>query len=182
MTAQIPDTFLYQGEEYSLVALEGERLITPQDYQMQPAMLHTACYRGFYSTYEITDDGLFLTEMVIGEVKEGYKPIQGILPTLPQEDCYGYPTYKGLRLLAPFSGKIRLAKDFIKELYVHIGYQKATAYKTLLEFTFEAGKLVTMQDISAENAKKRGAFKKRFETGNLIQSIEESFSLDFEIE
>ena len=63
-----------------------------------------------------------------------------------------------------------------------MGYQKATAYKTLLEFTFEAGKLVTIKDISAENAKKRGVFKKRFETGDSVQSIEESFSLNIDIE
>ncbi|MBD2533969.1 hypothetical protein H6G97_32265 [Nostoc flagelliforme FACHB-838] len=63
-----------------------------------------------------------------------------------------------------------------------MGYQKATAYETLLEFTFEVGKLVTMQDISSENAKKRGAFKERFETGNSVRSIEESFSLKIDIE
>jgi hypothetical protein len=182
MTAQIPDTFLYHGEEYELVALDGEGLIIPQDYGMKPDELHTACYRGFYSIYEITNDGLFLTEMVIGEVEEGYKSIQGIMPTLPSKDSYDYPTYKGLRLLTPFTGRIRLGKDFIKDLYIHMGYQKASAYETLLEFTFEAGKLVSTQDKSAENAKNRGAFKKRFETGNLVQSINESFSLDIDIE
>ncbi|MEH1867409.1 MAG: hypothetical protein V7K69_20695 [Nostoc sp.] len=93
MTSQIPDTFLYNAEEYELVALDGERLIT---YGMQPQMLHTACYRGFYSTYEITNDGLFLTEMVIGEVEEGHKSIQGIMPKLPSKESHGYPTYQGL--------------------------------------------------------------------------------------
>ncbi|ODG97124.1 MULTISPECIES: hypothetical protein [unclassified Nostoc] len=162
MTSQIPDTFLYQGEKYELVALDGERLITPQDYGMKPQMLHTACYRGFYSTYEITNDGLFLTEMVIGEVEEGHKSIQGIMPKLPSQNSHGYPTYKGLRLITPFAGRIRLGKDFIQELYVHMGYQKPTAYETLLEFAFEVGKLVSMQDISDENSKNRGAFKKMF--------------------
>ncbi|NJN13813.1 MAG: hypothetical protein HC815_40425, partial [Richelia sp. RM1_1_1] len=92
MTSQIPDTFIYNGEEYELIALDGEGLITPQDYGMNPEMLHTACYRGFYSTYEITNDGLFLTEMVIGEVEEGYKSIQGIMPTLPNKNSSNYPT------------------------------------------------------------------------------------------
>jgi hypothetical protein len=182
MTAQIPDTFIYDGEEYELVALDGEGLIIPQDYGMEPEMLHTACYRGFYSTYEITNDGLFLTEMVIGEVEEGHKSIQGIMPKIPSDRFHGYPTYKGLRLLTPFTGRIRLGKDFIKDLYIHMGYQKASAFETLLEFAFEAGKLVSMQDKSADNAKNRGAFKKRFETGNSIQSINESFSLDIDIE
>jgi hypothetical protein len=56
MTSQIPDTFLYKGEKYELVGLSGEGLIIPQDYGMQPQMLETACYRGFYSTYEITPE------------------------------------------------------------------------------------------------------------------------------
>jgi len=182
MTSQIPDTFIYDGEKYELVALDGEGLITPQDYGMNPEMLHTACYRGFYCTYDITNDGLFLTEMVIGEVEEGYKSIQDIMPTLSNKDSRDYPTYKGLRLLTSFTGKIRLGKDFIRELYVHMGYQKPSAYETLLEFDFEAGKLMSMQNISASNAKKRGNFKKKFETGDIVQIINESFSLDIEIE
>ncbi|MFN6498191.1 MAG: hypothetical protein RMX65_014455 [Nostoc sp. DedQUE01] len=182
MTSQIPDTFLYNGEEYELVALDGEGLITPQDYGMQPQMLHTACYRGFYSTYEITDEGLFLTQMVIGEVEGGHKPIQDIMPQLPSGKRQSYPTYQGLRLLTPFTGKMRLGKDFIRELYVHMGYQKGSAFETLSEFSFEAGRLLSVQDISAENSQKRGTFKERFETGELVQSIDEAFSLDMDIE
>jgi hypothetical protein len=182
MTSQIPDTFLYKGEEYELVALDGEGLVTPQDYGMQPQMLHTACYRGFYSTYEITDEGLFLTQMVIGEVEEGHQPIQGIMPEIPSGDRSGYPTYQGLKLLTPFTGKMRLGKDFIRDFYVHMGYQKGSAFGTLLEFSFEAGRVVSVQDISDENATKRGAFKERFETGEVTQSIEAAFSLDIGVE
>lgn len=182
MTSQIPDTFVYKDEKYELVGLSGESLVTPQDYGMQPQMLHTACYRGFYSTYEITEDGLFLTQMVIGEVEGGHKPIQGIMPKLPPNERHGYPTYQGLKLLTPFTGKIRLAKDFIRELYVHMGYQKGSAYETLLEFSFEAGKLINVQDISVENSQNRGAFKKHFETSEVVQSIKESFSLNIDIE
>lgn len=182
MTSQIPDRFLYIGEQYTLVALDGEGLIKPQDYGMKPKMLHTGCYRGFYSTYEVTNDGLFLTEMVIGKVEEGYQPIQAIMPKQPDSNSHSYFTYKGLKLFAPFTGTLKIAKDFIKELYIHMGYQKASAYETVLEFKFEKGKFVMMKDISSENATKRGNFKERFETGDIMQSIEESFSLDMNLE
>ncbi|MBD2255015.1 hypothetical protein [Nostoc parmelioides] len=182
MTSQIPDTFLYKGEEYELVGLNGESLVIPQDYGMQPQMLHTACYRGFYSTYEITDEGLFLTQMVIGEVEGGHKPIQGIMPEIPPGEKYGYPTYQGLRLLTPFTGRISLGKDFIRDFYVHMGYQKGSAFERLLEFSFEAGRVVSVQDISAENSTKRGAFKEQFETGEVTQSIGAAFSLDIGVE
>ena len=36
MTSQIPDTFIYNGEKCELVALDGEGLITPKDYCMNP--------------------------------------------------------------------------------------------------------------------------------------------------
>jgi hypothetical protein len=155
MTAQIPDKFLYQCEKYNLAGIDGKKLITPQDYGMNPKMLHTACWRGFYSTYEITNDGLFLIEMTIGEVAEGYKPIQDIMPKLPSQDSYSYPTYQGLKLFTSFTGKILLGKDFIKELYVHLGIQAPTSYETLLQVTLEAGKPINIQDISSENAEKR---------------------------
>lgn len=153
MTSQIPDTFLYEGEEYELVGVDGEKLITPQDYGMNPEMLHTACYRGFYCTYQLTNDGLFLTQMVIGKVEEGYQPIDGIMPKLPSQDSHSELTYQGLKLLTPFTGKLLLGQNCIGEL--SSGYEDATSYQTLLEFTLEAGKLVTMRDISAENAKNR---------------------------
>lgn len=63
-----------------------------------------------------------------------------------------------------------------------MGYQKATAYETLLEFSFEAGKLLSKQNLSVDNATKRGAFKQRYETGDFLQKFEESFSLDIDLE
>ncbi len=54
--------------------------------------------------------------------------------------------------------------------------------QSLLEFNFEAGKLVSQQNLSADNAKNIGAYKKPFETENLIQNIEEYFSLDIDME
>lgn len=36
MKSQIPDTFLYSGEEYKLVALGVKGLISPQDYSIKP--------------------------------------------------------------------------------------------------------------------------------------------------
>lgn len=179
MTAQISDTFIYQEQKYNLVALQGEGLIVPQDYNMQPEMLHTACYRGFYSTYEVTDDGLFLIEMVIGEVKDGYKSIQGIMP---YADGNRYTTYKGLRLLVPFTGIIRLGKDFINTHSVNMGYQKASAYATLLELTFDAGIIVLIKDLSSSNSKKHGAFKNKFESNNIHNAVRDAFSLDIQIE
>ena len=182
MTSQISDTFIYQGEEYYLVALKGEGLITPQDYGMQPQMLDTACYRGFYSTYEITDNSLFLTKMVIGQVEGEYKPIQGSLPDVPKGNKYGGETYYNLRLFTPFTGTIQLGKNFMREYSVNMGYHKASAYATLLEFSLSNGKIVSVKDLSCENSNQLGAFKNKFKKSNIEKAIADSFSLDIEVE
>jgi len=64
MTDQIPDTFLFRDEDYELIGMMGGELIMPQDFKMEPEALHTACWRGFYSTYEINNDGIFLKNMI----------------------------------------------------------------------------------------------------------------------
>jgi hypothetical protein len=178
MTAQIPDTFLFNGDEYSLIGMTEGMLVTPEQFGMEPEMLHTACYRGFYATYELTDEALYLREVTLREKNGKYLPIGDIQPKI--EDYQA--TYHGLSEVIPFTGKIRLAKDFIKELYIHMGYQKPTAFKTVLDITLKEGKVVEIRDRSKAMEQKRGAFKKHYESGNMLQTIDEAFSLDMDLE
>jgi len=173
MTAQIPDIFIFEDENYDLVYLDGQGLIIPQDYEMNPRMLHTACYCGFYSTYKIEKRQLIFQSMVIGEVEDGYKPINGVMPI---EDKYHH-TYQNVNLLAPFTGTIRLGKDFIQELYIHMGYQKGSAYETLLEFQFDQGDLIEFKDLSEVNAQSCGSFKRLAKAIAPIDMIDISFNL-----
>ena len=142
MTAQITDTFLFKGDEYSLIGMSGGDPASPEQFGMQPEMIHTACYRGFYATYELTEEALYLREFVLREKNENYLPIEGIEPT---DENYT-AIYHDLNVLIPFTGKIRLAKDFIEELYIHMGFQKPTAFKTVLEITLKDGKVVEVKD------------------------------------
>lgn len=91
-------------------------------------------------------------------------------------------TYHSLNEVIPFTGKIRLAKDFIRELYVHMGHQKATSFKTVLDIDLKDGKVVEIRDRSIEMEHKRGAFKKHYESGNMLETIDEAFSLDMDLE
>lgn len=178
MTAQISDTFIFKGKQYSLIGMNGGDLASPEQFGMKPEMLHTACYRGFYATYKLTRDTLYLKELTLREKNDNYLPIGEIEPLKS-----GYQaTYKGLSIVVPFTGKIRLAKDFINEFYIHMGYQKPTAFKTVLDITLKGGRVVEIKDRSQEMEEKRGAFKKHYESGNMIQSINEAFSLDMDLE
>lgn len=178
MTAQISDTFLFKGEEYSLVGTSGGELITPYDFGMKPKALHTACWRGFYSTYEITDDGIFLKNMTMQEKDGNYKPINNIMPEVTDGEAH----YTDVHMLVSFTGKLRLAKDFIDELYIHMGFQKPSAFRKVLDLSFENGLLIDVKDRSEEMEQKRGAFKKKYESKDIIEGIYEAFSLDMDSE
>jgi hypothetical protein len=179
-TSQIPDTFIFEANEYSLIGKTEGDFATPEQFGMSAIMIHTACYRGYYATYELTKDGLFLRNFTLREKDANYLPISGISPVVNAKQLQA--TYSNLNVIVPFSGKIRLGKDFIQDLYIHMGYQKPTAFKTVLDITLKDGRLVEIKDRSEEMEKKRGAFKKAYESGELNKSIEDAFSLDMKLE
>jgi hypothetical protein len=178
MTAQISDTIIFEGERYSIIGLRGSCLFTPMQFGMEPEGMHTACYRGFYATYELTDEELFLRELTIRDRNGRYPPISGVDAVTTGHEA----TYTNLAHQIQFSGEIRFAKDFIEELYIHMGFQKPTAFKTVYDTTLENGKLVDVKDRSREMEEKRGAFRKQYEAENIAKRIEDSFSLDMDIE
>ena len=180
MTAQIEDKFIYKSKWHSLVGLQGGELFSPEQCGMNPEMIDTSCYRGFYAVYKIKRNKLYLHELTVLEKDNNYLPICG---KLPQESDNGIgATYKNLELEIPFTGKIRLARDFIEELYVHMGFQDATAYKTVYDLTIEKGKVIKLKDLSADLEKYRGKFKKRFDSDVSPKGIIDAFSLDIDNE
>ena len=179
-TGQISDTFIFKGNVYSLIGKTDGDIAHPKQFGMNPVMIHTACYRGFYASYELTDEAIILKELTLREKETNYLPITGVKPDIDTEK--NRATYKGLNIKVNFTGKIRLAKDFIKQFYIHMGFQKPTAFKTVFDITVKEGSIVEIKDRSKEMEKKRGEFKQRFESGELRQSIEESFSLDMKLE
>lgn len=145
MTAQITDTFLYANEEYSLIGMTPGELVTPGQFGMEPAMMHTGCYRGFYCTYELTEQGLLLRQLTLRERNGRYLPIGGIEPTMEEFRA----TYHGLAISVPFTGRLTLARDLIPGRYVHMGYQEPTAFKTVLRVELVGGTMTGNEDVSA---------------------------------
>lgn len=178
MTAQIDDRCWYRGDAYSLIGVAGNGLVSPAQFGMEPEMMGTDCYRGFYAVYEFTDEALHLRCLVLKEKHGKYPPIDGVEAT----HLIPYARYEGLNVPIPFTGKLRLAKDLLEELSVHMGFQKPTAFESVLDITLEKGKIIDVKDRSREMEQKRGAFKKRYESGNPLESIEQAFSLDMDLE
>ena len=84
--------------------------------------------------------------------------------------------------MVPFTGKLRLARGFIEDLYVHMGFQKPSAFETVLDISLEEGKITDIKDRSQEAAKIRGQFKKRYVSEDSIAIIKKAFDLDMELE
>ena len=108
MTAPITDTCIFQGDKYALIAADNGRFISPAEFRMEPVMKSTACYSGFYATYEFNELSLNLVRLVITTKGGRYIPIDKITPKFDnQEHAW---VYSGLCERILYTGKIRLGK------------------------------------------------------------------------
>ncbi|MEI6069698.1 MAG: hypothetical protein WCP96_20360, partial [Methylococcaceae bacterium] len=60
MTAQISDQCLFKRRTYDLIGVDGGELASPEQFGMEPEMMDTSCYRGFYAN----SDTLISTQSV----------------------------------------------------------------------------------------------------------------------
>ncbi len=160
-----------------MIGMTGSTLATPEQFGMESVMISTGCYRGFYATYELAPEALYLREFTLREKNGKYLPIDGVSPEV--NDLQG--SYRGLNLSISYTGKIRLGNHLVPGLYVHMGFQKPTAFKVVLDFTLKEGRWVGCMDRSDEVEDQRGAFKKHYMSGDLRQTIHEAFSLDMDL-
>ncbi|MFX0075092.1 MAG: hypothetical protein ACFE96_06600 [Candidatus Hermodarchaeota archaeon] len=184
MTGQIPDSLIYKNNHYSIVGLKGEGLPSPLDYDLWPVSPHTANWRGFVMTFIVIEDHLNLHEMNVTVKELNGKPqiINDVKPILKKEGLIDL-TYEKLKLKTEFTGKILIAKDFIDSMYVHMGFQSPISFKTVIELTFNKGKLEASCDLSKsmKNFRKQKLSDGKLEPSGDIQAwIARTFSLDYD--
>lgn len=194
MTAQIPDEFRYEGEEYALVGMNGEGLFTPQDFGLTPRMASTACWRGYVMKYDCLDGQLVLDGMDVNSDTappiNGVDPIDGTREVGNEQMRYRMFkfTYEKLGLKTKFTGSMLLAKDFIDSMYVHMGFQRPMAFRTVLELQVQDGDIISMSDLSEKMeelrlmSSEKGARPPTDHESDVREWIEETFSLDYDIE
>lgn len=78
MTAQVGDNFKYKNREYSIVAISNPIQFAPQDYDIIPEAICTACWAGYWCEYEITDEAIFLQDLYINSKDDFYPEINGV--------------------------------------------------------------------------------------------------------
>ena len=204
MTAQIGDIYKYKRKEFSIVALSAPIQFEPKDYGLEPHASSTACWRGYWCEYNITDKKLFLQNLYLFNADGKYPPLNGI-EVSPQEYqeciCYsiksekgekvkrpkhmGHRVYENINMPISYTGKILLGDGFMREYYIHMGFQRGWAYRKLVELIFENGVLLECNDLShlakeqREAIKKQGKDPRYSDDGNIPKFVTNSFSLDY---
>ena len=182
MTAQIPDEFVLNSEDFSLIGLKGRDLFKPEDFGITPHFSSTACWRGYVMRYIFTDDQLILDGMRVNV--DNPPKINGIEPER-EGNMFKY-YYKNLNLKTSFTGKVLLAKDFIQSMYVHMGFQRPIAFETVVEINVERGEIISVKDLSKQMEDHRdlnpneGVQPLSNSQNDIEEWVKDTFSLDYD--
>lgn len=173
MTGQVSDRVLVDGEPWSLTGTTGTGLFDPTLHGLRPMPLHTGCWRGYICTYEVTATDLRLRKLELGRLPgPDHDPLAGPFPTtaggptpfpavlgvdpVDPDPPRGPATYE-MDVVVDFTGKLLLGADFLREHYVHMGFQPAWRFSRVLEVEVDRGIVVARRDRSAEIAAQRDA-------------------------
>jgi hypothetical protein len=188
MTAQVADTLVYEGRDYRIAAIENDWPFTPQDHGLEPRGQDTACRRGYFCRYSVTDGALFLMRLNVATAPAEPKPWRGIQPK--EGEFFKFDrtwVYDGLQLPVAYSGGVIVGCDFLREYYVHMGFQRPHCYRTVIELVFEAGRLKRVRDYSEEMERVRQRIRAHQGTSaptpsrqDIEQFVDEAFSLSYD--
>jgi hypothetical protein len=162
MTAQSGETLFYKGEELRM-ATEPLNQYLSEKSDIKFVCNFTSCWRGYYGTWEIIDNKLYLIQLEA--YIEGYEKV---------DLNYLFPGQN--KVFANwFSGEIRIPQGE-RLHYVHMGY--GTLYEKDLYLVFENGKLVNQYVL--DNQAKYKQIKNRLkEEAKMVK--EENFFYVFSI-
>lgn len=150
MTAQIHDSFTYLSETYALVACSNGAPFSPTKAGYRPTFYHTADQKGYRCHYEVKDGKLHLQELLLHSPPGRPPDLNGVACLPDQESCFGYWHFHEIGLPLIHSGGLLLGRNFIEELYAHIGFHPMWKFRQVHELVFEEGQLVEARDASTD--------------------------------
>lgn len=161
MTAQAPDLFRLDGEDYAIAGISGAPLFDPDDHGLVTPMTSTGCWRGHVCTYALAADRLVLAELLVGAhatlrgapIRPGTALFGGAAADPPVNEYERH--FRDLAFPVAFTGGLLLGADFVPSTYVHMGYTPAWKYARVVELTFDNGVLTARRDRSEEFARTR---------------------------
>jgi hypothetical protein len=194
MTAQFPDLFLFNETEYAIAGIHGDAPFDPTRFGLHPVGCCTACWRGYVCTFTHFQDRLILTRLDVnlGKYREDRSfdvqvgpAINSREPALPV-DQFGLfnNIYTELDLPLSFSGGLLIARDFIQELYVHMGFHPAWKFQEVWELIFGEGRLIESRNVSQAMADLRARLHSHpddmeWDENEILERIRSAFRLDY---
>jgi len=152
MTAQIPDSILLLDKKFSIVGIHGNKLFNPADFDLHPFPSITSCWRGYVCTYKTLYNKLLLHKLEANLHQQG-PAIHAVGPIFSKAMFNN--TYNDLDMPVDFTGEILAADQFIRELYVHMGFHPAWKYETVYELVISHGTILDTKDVSEQMAQLR---------------------------
>jgi hypothetical protein len=152
MTAQVNDSVVHQGRTFTLAGINGTGLFEPAEHGLTSDMGSTDCRRGFYCTYAVTAGTLRLRDAYIYLKPPEQKLFGKQAEYLPNESIF---VFRELEAPVPFTGTLLLADGLRRELAVNMGFHPAWKYTEVHELRVEAGRVLSVEDRSAEMARMR---------------------------
>jgi len=167
MVTQIPDGLRLDEQALLIVAVNGSGLFDPAAYGLMPARAYQPCWRGYLCQYAVTAGRLVLDDLRLclreaespdnGPAGQPGPAINGVLPRFARRSAGLNNTYDWLHLAVPFTGGLLAAAGLVEEHYIHLGFQPAWQYRTVMELLFEGGALRQARDVSPSVAALRSA-------------------------
>jgi hypothetical protein len=131
--------------------------------------------------YDCVGEELKLVQMNVNT--DNAIPINSVKPR--KGDLMFNSIYDNIGLKTKFTGTLLLGKDFIDSMYVHMGFQSAESFQTVIEVTVKNGDITKVTDLSAvmDERRKRGEGKPTapptMDDENVREWISERFSQDY---
>jgi hypothetical protein len=152
MTAQIEDVVVFQGRMYALAGVNGPGLFEPSEHGLRVHMTTPACRRGYVCEYAVEDERLFLTALRLGM----RRPVARLFGA-DVRMIGSAATYSPVSVPLAFGGGLLLGTGLCHDLDVHKRKHPAWRYTTILELSFDEGRLVAAFDRSELLTQRRTA-------------------------
>lgn len=144
MSAQIPDPFIWNDEEYVFVRAENiYSLFDPGAFGLNPSPSSSTCWKGFVLHFCLDGKQLYISELEVNCEDGNYPGINGVKAYV---DDYGeFHVYKNLNIKSTYTGTITLGKELLPQ-YVLSAFTGPHSYEQTYELHFTDGRLITYEN------------------------------------
>ena len=145
MTIQSKDLITRCGQNVGLHLLRPESLFDPKKLGLEPEMMNTACYRGFYCTYDLTDRGFYLAKLTIRTDGDIYPAIHGVCGS--SDSTHGAYVYDGLKIPISYTGTIIIGTRAIARFAEAFGLPDPYSYTKVFQIELQKGRPKSAKEI-----------------------------------